>query len=505
VSARTDDRGSLPLAMLLIVVGVGLSGLLASSVNEQLLAARYTAQRADALDAAQSGIQIGLAHIRTAEAADGSGDATKLPCGPWSGTMSGGTRQTYSVTIYYLAAQPPAGDTTWAQANKLPCTATTYGSATPQPLYAMLASTGTVVTGERGRTVTATYALQSRSRDTVAGGLIRAYGLTSPDFCFAASSAAPVAGTALLLQVCDGGSDAQRFAYTRNLGLVLVATRQNGSAGMCLDAVPSNNTVVRFQACTGAEQQQWSFNGSRNFAAINAKKSTNICFHVTTPGTAGSGVTLHAAASDPAGVSAQDAACGMPYSTSRTFSPDLAVGAGNAAASSELANFGQFSTCVADDNDTSTLMQPCEQLPASATFSWQLSWNLPAPGTTGRIWVTSKYGNKDYCLTSPGAPASGTYVTLTQCPATLPASMLWSPRGNTGVYATTYRIESSYGAPAGTVYCLSPADPAASPPDPNLALGVARLVMASCTSSTLQKWDAPASILTSSLVDVGEK
>jgi hypothetical protein len=83
--------------------------------------------------------------------------------------------------------------------------------------------------------------------------------------------------------------------------------------------------------------------------------------------------------------------------------------------------------------------------------------------------------------------------------------MLWSPRGNTGVYATTYRIESSYWAPAGTTYCLSPADPAASPPDPNLALGVARLVMASCTSSTLQKWNAPASVLTSSLVDVGEK
>jgi Ricin-type beta-trefoil lectin domain len=502
---RTDDRGSLPLAMLLIVVGVGLSGLLASSVNEQVLATRYTAQRTDALDAAQSGIQVGLGHIRTAEAADGSGDVTKLPCGPWSGAMSGGTRQTYTVTIYYLTAQPPAGDTTWAQANKLPCTGTTYGVATPQPLYAMLASTGTVVTGERGRTVTATYALQSRSRESVVGGLIHLYGTTSPDLCFAAPSAAPVAGAALTMQVCDSGSDAQRFAYIRTLGLVLVATRQNGTGGMCLDAAPSNNTTVRFQACTGVEQQQWAYNGSHNFEAISAKKLTNICFYVTTPGTAGSGVVLHAAASDPAGVTPQNAACGMPYSTSRTFSPDLAVGAGNAVGSSELANFGQFSLCAADDNDTSTLMQPCDQLPAGATVNWRLIWTLPATGTTGRVWVTSKYGNKDYCLTSPGAPASGTYVTLTQCPATLPASMLWTIRGNTGIYATTYRIESSYGAVPGTTYCLSPPDPAASPPDPNLALGIARLVMAACSSSTLQKWNAPASFLGASLIDVGEK
>lgn len=498
-----DDRGSLPLAMLLIVVGLGLSGLLASTVNQQLLATRYTAQRTDALDAAQTGVQIGLGHIRTAEAADGSGDVTKLPCGPWS-AMSGGTGQMYTVTIYYLTTQPPPGDTTWAQTNKLPCTGTTYGSATPQPLYAMIASTGTVVTGERGRTVTATYALQSRTRESVAGGLIHLYGGVSPGLCFAAPSAAPGAGAALTMQVCDSGSDAQRFAYTRSLGLVLVATRQNGSGGMCLDAAPANNAVVSFQACSGAERQQWDYNDSDNFEAISGKTPINICFHLTTAGTAGSGVVLHAAASDPSGVTPQDAACGMPFSTARTFTPDLAVGAGSAA-SSELANFGQYSTCVADDSDTSTLLQPCEQVPAGATASWQLIWNLPAAGATGSIWVNSKRGNKDYCLTSPGAPATGTYVTLTRCPSTLTASMLWTIRGNTGDYATTYRIESSYGAPAGTTYCLSPPDPAASPPDPDLALGIARLVTAACSSSTLQKWNAPATILTAPLVDVGEK
>jgi hypothetical protein len=51
VTARRDDRGSLPLAMLLTIIGVGLSGLVAATVNAQLTAARSTAQRADAVDA----------------------------------------------------------------------------------------------------------------------------------------------------------------------------------------------------------------------------------------------------------------------------------------------------------------------------------------------------------------------------------------------------------------------------------------------------------------------
>jgi Ricin-type beta-trefoil lectin domain len=494
ITAR-GDRGSLPLAMLLAIVGMGVSGLLAASVNAQLLASRMGGQRTDALDVAQTGIQVAVERIRTAVAADGSGDATKLPCGPYTSTLAG-TGRSYTVAIYYLATRPPAGDVTWAQANKLPCAGTTYGATATKPFYALLTSTGTVLAGGPGRTVTATYPLQSQSREVLAGGLIHLYGPASPDLCFAAPSESPAAGAALTMQVCDRANDAQRFAYTGDLALVLVSTRVEGSAGMCLDAAPADGTPVGFQPCSTAEQQEWSYNATRNFEGIDKRRPTGMCFRLSSPGAVGSTVVL------------RNTACGAPYNTLRTFSPDFAVGSGNVVRSGQLATFGQFSTCVADDNDTDTLLELCDQVPVGGppptTVDWYWIWNLPAPGTSGPISVTSKYGNRDYCMTSPGAPALGAYVTLTRCPSGIPASMTWKITGATGIYSTTYRIESSYGAPAGATYCLSPPDPNASPPDPNLAIGIARLVMAACTGSTLQKWNAPTSILKSPLTDVSE-
>ena len=271
---------------------------------------------------------------------------------------------------------------------------------------------------------------------------------------------------------------------------------------MCLDAAPADNTPVLFQPCSGAEQQAWSYNASHNFEAIDKRRQAGICFHLTSPGAVNSPVILDDSKSD-------SAACGGAYTTSHTFSPDFAVSTGNVAQAGQLATFGQFSTCVADDNDTETLVVQCDQLPTGGPPPTQADWsqifNLPATGTTGAIWINSKHGNKDYCLTSPGAPAVGVYVTLTRCPSPIPASMSWSVTGATGIYSTTYRIETSYGAPAGTTYCLSVPDPSASPPDPNLALGITRLIVASCTGSTLQKWNAPTSILRSPLTDVSEK
>jgi Ricin-type beta-trefoil lectin domain len=495
-----EDRGSLPLAMLLTIVGIGVSGLLAAATTAQLGATRSAVQNTDALDVAQTGIQVALERIRMSVAADGSGDTTKLPCGPYTGTLAGGTGRTYTVAIYYLATQPPTGDVPWAQANKLPCPGPTYGTAATKPFYALLSSTGTVPAAA-SRTITATYRLQSQSREDFAGGLIHLYGPTNPDLCFAAPSTTPAAGTPLTMQVCDATNDAQRFAYTKNLALLLVATGVDGSTGMCLDAAPVHNTPVRFQPCSGAEQQQWSYTASRNFEAIDKRRRTDMCFHLTTPGTVGSTVVLYDSRSDPT-------ACGAPYTTSRSFSPEFAVGSGNVVPSGQLATFGRFSTCVADDNDTDTLVELCDQVPVGGPppteADWYWIWNLPAPGTTGPIWVNSKYGNRDYCMTSPGTPALGAYVTLTRCPSPIPPSMTWKITGPTGIYSTTYRIESSYSAAAGTTYCLAVPDPTANPPDPNQALGTTRLTVAPCTGSTLQKWNAPTSILKSPLTDVSE-
>jgi hypothetical protein len=486
-----DDRGSLPLAMLLVVVGLGLSGLLAATVNAQISSARATAQRADTLDAAQTGIQVGLGHLRAA-----AGDPSKLQCGPWTAALSGGTKQSYTVNLYYLTARPPAGDVTWASARKLPCTSA-YLPVGGNPRYVMLESIGTIVTGQRGRTVIATYPLRSATRDNNGGGLIHLFGPTTPDLCFAAPSTTPAAGAALTMQVCDNGSAAQRFAYTPDLTLALVGTRDDGSAGMCLDAAPANGTAVQFQTCTTLAQQKWGYNDAHNFEGIDSGGSLNsICFHLTAPGTAGSAVLLSAKASDPVGVSEQDRSCGGTFTTSRTFVPDASVGAGRAATAQELVSFGQYSSCVASNANVELV--PCQQRASSADASF--TWTLPAGAATGALIKTTGTDGLAYCLTSPGAPAANRYVSVSLCTATPTTAMKWNRVVATGVYPTAYRIESSYDAAAGVTYCLSPA----TAPDAFLSVGVTRLVMATCSGSPLQKWNAPASMLSAPLIDVAE-
>jgi hypothetical protein len=153
---------------------------------------------------------------------------------------------------------------------------------------------------------------------------------------------------------------------------------------------------------------------------------------------------------------------------------------------------------------------PCKQKP-SGTIQWNQVWALPtiATGSTsasGSIYLT--YNSVKYCLVSPGSTVSGRYPTLTACPTsgTLPAAMTWTRQGATGVFANAYRIESAYGAPAGSTYCLQPTDPTVASPDFWAGHGdVSKLVVAVCNAGSLQKWNASTTILTSSLSDVGEK
>ena len=518
---RRDDRGSMPMAVLLTIIGVGLSGLLASTINAQISTARSTLQRSDSLDVAQSGVEVALGQIRLATKADGTGDYAKLPCGPYSGSISGATAQTYTVSIYYLTTEPPAGDLAYAQANALPCTGTYLASG--KPLFAFLSSTGKVLTAQKGRIVNATYSLRTKNRENVAGGLIRLYrNGVQPDLCLAAPAAAPGAGDALSIQVCDPGSAAQRFAYETNLNLVLASTRADGSRGMCLDAVNHLDPVV-FQPCTAttSARQQWSLNDRGSFEGTSDGSTLNsTCFHLTSPGTAGSAVVLHAAANDPPAVSEHDRACRTDYSDARTFTPDPDVGTGGAGQPlsattstqlvSQLVNFDQFGRCLdvtADDvNNTFLVIWPCKQNP-NGTIQWNQVWKMkPIPlitvGTTsisGTIFTT--YNGSDYCLVSPGNTTG--YVRVMLCASAPVGSTTWVRRGATGVFATAYRIESTYGAPAGTTYCLSRTDPTATTPD-LWQQGASKSIVRVCDASAAQKWNASPTILSSALEDVTE-
>ena len=500
------------MAVLLITIGMGLSGLLAATVTAQIKSTRSTVHSSEAIDAAQSGLDAALGRIRLATAPDGSGDFRKLPCGPFSGTVNTGTDQTYSVTIAYLTAEPPPGNTAWAQANKLPCTSTYL--STGSPVYVQLSSAGRALNSGAPRTVTATYTLHSKSRENISGGLIHLYGPHDPDLCFAAPSARPTAGDRVTMQVCDALAEAQQFAYESGLNLVLVSSRADGSRGMCLDAAPTDREPVVFQPCaaTPVPQQQWSLNDRANFEGTTNGTDLNAqCFHLTNPGTVGSTLELHAEATDPVGVSQYDRACYSDYTDSRSFAPDAAVGTGRAGPGTEqLVNFQQFGRCLdvsADDVNAGFLViWPCKQKPGGA-IQWNQVWHLPpiAPGAvsgTGRIWLHNDRDNIDYCLLSPGSTAPAAYVTVQACPATTGPATTWTRYAATGVFATAYRIQSSYLAPVGQSWCLSgtgSTDYWAGHGD------VSKAVLATCDASTLQKWNASPMVLQAALTDVTER
>src|SRR4051795_7016931 len=96
-----DDTGSLAMAMLLIIVAVGLSSLMLPQVVVQARSTRAAVGHVDSLNAAQTGLEVGLGHIRAA-VTSGAGDEGKLPCGPFAGNVSGGAVAAYSVKINYF-------------------------------------------------------------------------------------------------------------------------------------------------------------------------------------------------------------------------------------------------------------------------------------------------------------------------------------------------------------------------------------------------------------------
>jgi hypothetical protein len=140
--------------------------------------------------------------------------------------------------------------------------------------------------------------------------------------------------------------------------------------------------------------------------------------------------------------------------------------------------------------------------------TWNQKWALPAivanattgvSSGTGRITTTKSLTT--YCLRSPLSTLPAQYVVVLPCPSgALPANMTWTVYTDARTYATSYQIVDSSG------FCLQPTDPTVTPPDLfSAGQQIGKLVVAACSGSTLQKWNAPANILASPpLKDIGE-
>lgn len=504
------DAGSLPLAMLLTLVGLTLSALLAPMVLVQISATRADTGRVRTLHAAQAGLDVALGHIRAARDANGDGLLAKLPCGPLDGSVGAGVVTRYEVTIDYLGTDPMGRSSGWVAANRIPCSP--GGGTLTTPAFALLRAKGVdrptgPFTSDARRSLQATYAF-STTNQNIAGGLIHVYKTAAgADLCMDAGSGSPAAGTTLQMRPCSPGNSRQLFIYDKNLNLALASSRTTARPlGMCLDAGTPHSVgrPVQFQPCADITkpQQQWSLNDSANFeGTANGSTLDGFCFNVQTPDLSGSLVVL-------GGTSGST--CRGGNDNRQTFSPEGSVGAGAAGASAgQLVNFKQFGRCIDVTNQqvgsAYMIVWPCKQAPDPANVSWNQKWKLPVVDAgTGRGTgaITTAPSGGPYCLQSPQSTAAGRYVDIAKCPTgTMPQKMTWTVRTDTGAYPTDYTITDASG------YCLAPTDPKAQPPDLfSNGQQISKLVVAACNGSTMQKWNAPPNIVQSvALKDLREE
>ncbi|WP_436527276.1 ricin-type beta-trefoil lectin domain protein [Actinoplanes sp. HUAS TT8] len=493
------DEGSLPMAMLIVTVVLSISAALVPVVVRQTKATQNIAERTTTLDSAQAGMDVMMARVRAAaDLTTHDGYLENMPpctLGGDAGVNATTERLAYQVTVTYYDSDGAA----------MTCPVTNV------PTTAKVVSIGTV--GNVKRTLTATYVF-STSNTNIPGGQIRIASSTLGNQCLDYSGTAkpPTAGTAIIMATCDNSSR-QQFGYTTDLYLKLIGSEQNGADdGMCLyaGATHASGNGLVFQPCPATtpatSTYQWSLDGSSLFHSANSSKAVeSFCINVTKPGVAASPVALGGCSTD---------------TTKTVWRSAPGVGAGMAGDSTnQLVNYAQFSRCldVTSKSTSATYMIAwfCKQAP-NGVVDFNQQWVHPTPGpkdvsATGPIIVNNYTATSNsnsacatssaagcannYCLKSPGTVTASSWVTVESCKtAAVQATTAyqWTVYHDTGDYATSYRIKDYKGN------CLQPTrqtDTSYTAPSTDLhSDGTSKVKVATCSSSELQKWNAPANI-----------
>lgn len=501
----SEDRGSMPLAMLLILVSVTLSALMTPMVLTQVQATRTDARRVHALHAAQAGIDVAMAYIRNSQDKNNErkGLLNLLPCWgfgsvifsnpPLEGKVDGSSTARYRVTVEYWK-KDPRGLLTGLVNEVVDRVGCTLGiGALDTPKFAKITSTGTDSgTGSFGsvatRTITATYIFNITNAN-IPGGLIHVYkDATSTDLCMAAESGLPTANKNLRVKACDYSDPSQIWVYNQYLMIVLSSSRTTDKPlGMCVEmAAPQTtgkNAVVNDCATVTQPRQQWSTTDSANLQGTTDGVNLNgTCLNVLNPNVDGSPVV--------------GGSCGGPYNNVHTWSLEARVGAGAAGATTgQVVNFSQFGRCMditeVNVNKGYLIVWPCKQAPDPNKVLWNQKFTMPAinPLTnsgTGRVTTTNPSTGVTYCLKSPSSTAPGRYVTVTPCPANLTLDTTWTFFGHNSNYSTSYILVDYL------LNCMAPTDPTVD--KYSSGQNVSKIVMSKCDGSTGQKWNAPPNV-----------
>jgi hypothetical protein len=488
--AKRGDRGSMPLAMLISIVAVGMSIVLVSIVTAQLRDTRSMVQRIGALNAAEAGLAMAAGYVQAAQNGSGVGVLNKLPCNV-DGQSGAGNGNAFHITFEYYLADPHVQPDSWLAAQRLPCPVTT------PPHFVRFTSSGSDGPGGTRRVLTATYRFKLALAGNTAGGRIHLIEVSGyPDECIAASSANPATGAVVQFHTCDSDDAAQNFAYDASLRLMLPSSQTPGTPnGMCLDggSTPGVGGLVVTRPCIvpAPPRQRWSYNDWRNFEG-------------TTDGVSLNGLCLNNAAGVLRLGGTADGKCRGNVDRVQSLSPDAAVGAGAAGpAADQLVNFEQFGRCLdvpqnyLDETGEAfwpyTMVYPCKQAPDPAGVSWNQRWKLPAVGTAGPIYTTHPTKGR-YCVTPPSAQTDPLLITANPCPIgqRIPARMLWVVNGREDDLTKSYRVQDYLGR------CLASS---------NLYIGslANKAVVDTCSAARIQKWNASPDMYAPALEDVAEK
>jgi hypothetical protein len=495
------DDGSLPLAMLVVIVGVGLATLTMTTMVRGATDTNEAISRSSALLAARSGLASALASLRAAGSTGNFGAIAALPCATGQAAQVTGTISTlegrYATTIWYLKDDPTQQTDAWVRSNGVTCAT----QLTETPHWAYVVAVGSSATGRSRRTLIGTYQFKLRAMGNMPGGQIRVYrtSAATQDYCLTGYPA--TAGTVLTMSVCatnaDGTTvDKQKFGYMSDLTIKLMTADSTlYPNGLCAQAGASEavGQQLKLQSCglITSKSQKWAFDSASNFRGTdNGATLNSLCWNIVSPNTTGSTITLISG-------------CGLTTTNYESWNVTADAGSGAAGPDSgQLVNFKQFGKCL-DFNysGVNNWAFPCKQSlvlpPVDMSQIWNEVWTLPDLGTQGLVYVTKTDGVSKVCMK---APATGqTKVTMAACPASAAlatADFVWWARGDEGaVYDEKYRIEGT-GSWAGQ--CLAPL-PVGS------AVQADWVGLAACTGDYLQKWDAEPPVSTSGLASVIEQ
>ena len=444
---RRDDTGSMPLALLVTLVSVTLSAGLSGVVVGQLRDTKREADRVAAINAAQAGLDAGLAKIRSAFDATG-GLLDRLPCSTLplgsltAGTGTASTTPTYSTSVAYFLVNPssfiealrPIGDltnvnglvstnattpltdlvgNTLTLANGVVTTVTdalsqTLNSAvgcvngvlTQVPLYGLLRSVGTV--GNTTRTLYATYKFRNLD-ETIPGGLIVIAGQDGSYSSLCLGWENPTtndkrtvkAGDAVNAVSCSADKNNTTFIYPKNLSLSLAYSRTNASTdgsspypyGVCITSPVTlfDQAPVTYEPCSATSDitQQWDYDVNQNTYWAGTIKNGVK---------ARSSFCLNMKTPSALGgvmvLSTGSTNCGKPSNFGRSFKPDKQVGAGGAGLESEqYVNKDEVGRCLDLTNEDPSGNWAKNQKTPLALISYPCKQSINGLPWWNHVWV----------------------------------------------------------------------------------------------------------------------